>query len=291
MCDLKIDVDDFNPKMLYTFIEKFNNKSTITYHCHDFLSLIYILAGTCTYNIGGVPHKVKKGDLLVFNPHVYHGKILPLGSEIHEFQVGFENFHIKGLPPNHFLESQVSPIVNVVNYEKELLKCCSDTVLEQSKNQPAIELGLKAIGMRLLSILFNATFESSTLKEKGILNLENYDKSTIVNTVLEFINDNYMYNLSLDIISKNMYLSPVYISKIFKESTGDSPINYLIKLRLLKAKELLEKGDQSINKVSLAVGYPDVYHFSKLFKKYYGCPPSKLKKKSPANEELIALNS
>jgi AraC-like DNA-binding protein len=290
MCDLKINVDDFNPKMLYTFIEKFDTNSTVSYHCHDFLSLIYILAGTCTYNISGVPHKVKKGDLLVLNPHVYHGKVLSHDSEIREFQVGFENFHIKGLPPNHFLENHVSPIVNVVNYENELLKCCSDTVLEQGKNQPALELALKSIGMRLLSILFNATFESSTLKEKGILNLENYDKTTIVNTVLEFINDNYMYNLTLDIISQNMYLSPAYISKIFKESTGDSPINYLIKLRLSKAKKLLENGDQSIRKVSLDVGYPDVYHFSKLFKKYYGCPPSKLKHKF-VSTELIKLNS
>ncbi|MBU3191052.1 AraC family transcriptional regulator [Clostridium bowmanii] len=235
MCDLKIDVDNFNPKMLYTFVEKFNDKSNLTYHCHDFMSIIYILAGTCTYNISGVPHIVKKGDLLIFNPNVYHGKILPTDSEINEFQVGFQNFNIEGLLPNHFLES-------------------------------------------------------TTLKEKGILNLENYDKTTIVNTVLEFINDNYMYNLSLDVISKNMYLSPVYISKIFKESTGDSPINYLIKLRLSKAKSLLEIGDQAINKVCIAVGYADVYYFSKLFKKYYGCSPSKLKHSSVC-DQLIQLNS
>ena len=290
MCDFKIDVDNFNPKMLYTFIETFNNDSNVNYHCHDFLSLIYILSGTCTYNISGVPHIVKKGDLIVFNPNVYHGKILPAGSEIHEFQVGFEHFHIKGLSPNHFLEDHVSPIINVVNYENELLKFCSDVVSEQSKNQPALELALKSLGMKLFSILFNATIESSTLKEKGILNLESYDKTTIVNTVLEFINENYMYSLSLDVISQKMYLSPVYISKIFKESTGDSPINYLIKLRLSKAKELLENGDQAVNKVSIAVGYVDVYHFSKLFKKYYGCPPSKLRHKS-VSSQLVQLNS
>ena len=46
-----------------------------------------------------------------------------------------------------------------------------------------------------------------------------------------------MHNLSLDVISQNMYLSPTYISKLFKESTGNSPINYLIKLRLSKAKQ------------------------------------------------------
>lgn len=290
MCDLKIDLDDFNPKMLYTFTKKFDDKSIVTYHCHDFLSIIYILAGTCTYNISGVPHRVKKGDLLVFNPQAYHGKVLTKGSEINEFHVGFENFHIKGLRNNYFLESHISPIINVANYETELLKFCSDVLTEQSKNQPSLKLALKASGLKLFSILFNATFESSTLKEKGILNLENYDNTTIVNTVLEFINDNYMYNISLDVISRNMYLSPVYISRIFKESTGDSPINYLIKLRLAKAKQFIEKGNQSIKKVGLAVGYPDVYHFSKIFKKYYGYAPSKLKHK-PVSNQLIDLNS
>ncbi|MCB2359182.1 helix-turn-helix transcriptional regulator [Clostridium estertheticum] len=85
-----------------------------------------------------------------------------------------------------------------------------------------------------------------------------------------------------------MYLSPAYISKLFKESTGTSPINYLIKLRLSNAKHSLEIGDQSIKKIALSVGYPDMYHFSKLFKKYYGYPPSKLKRKSD-DDHLIKL--
>ncbi|MEG0387843.1 MAG: AraC family transcriptional regulator, partial [Niameybacter sp.] len=75
-------------------------------------------------------------------------------------------------------------------------------------------------------------------------------------------------------ISKNMYLSPVYISKIFKEETGTSPINYLIQIRLEKAKEILEKNDMPINLVAKSVGYEDAYYFSKLFKKYYGSAPS-----------------
>lgn len=71
-----------------------------------------------------------------------------------------------------------------------------------------------------------------------------------------------------------MYLSPVYISKLFKEETGDSPINYLIKIRLEKAKEVLEGQEPvSIRSVANQVGYEDVYHFSKLFKKYYGISP------------------
>ena len=74
-----------------------------------------------------------------------------------------------------------------------------------------------------------------------------------------------------------MYLSPFYISKIFKSETGDTPINRLIDIRLEKAKQLLEEGG-SIQEVAAEVGYEDAYHFSKLFKKHYGVSPSKVKK-------------
>ena len=74
-----------------------------------------------------------------------------------------------------------------------------------------------------------------------------------------------------------MYLSPAYISKIFKEETGESPINYLIKVRLSKAEDYLKESNFSIKEIAHAVGYEDAYHFSKLFKKYYGYPPSNIK--------------
>ena len=51
-----------------------------------------------------------------------------------------------------------------------------------------------------------------------------------------------------------MYLSPVYVSKIFKEETGESPINYLIKIRLEKARDILAKeGAGSIKSIANAV--------------------------------------
>ncbi|MFA4035001.1 helix-turn-helix transcriptional regulator [Blautia stercoris] len=54
---------------------------------------------------------------------------------------------------------------------------------------------------------------------------------------------------------------------ILKSETGDTPINYLIQLRLEKAKEILDTHpEQSIQQISASVGYDDAYHFSKLFK-------------------------
>lgn len=97
-------------------------------------------------------------------------------------------------------------------------------------------------------------------------------------SITKYLNENYTEDISLYTLSKNMYLSPVYISKIFKELMGDSPINYLIQIRLIKAKNLLEDSKLSIKTIAKMVGYNDPYYFSKLYKKYYGISPNKARK-------------
>ncbi|EUJ44094.1 AraC family transcriptional regulator [Listeria riparia FSL S10-1204] len=77
-----------------------------------------------------------------------------------------------------------------------------------------------------------------------------------------------------------MYISPTYISKVFKEETGESPINYLIKIRLSRAHDLLTSQDVTVKEAAKLVGYNDAFYFSKLFKKYYGFPPSDVLKQT-----------
>jgi transcriptional regulator, AraC family len=113
-------------------------------------------------------------------------------------------------------------------------------------------------------------------RSKDYCSFNSTEKSNIVQTIIAYMKENYAEEISLSKMSKSTYLSPVYISKIFKEETGFSPINYLINIRLEKAKEMLEKGRITIKDVAKNVGYEDAYYFSKLFKKYYGYPPSRI---------------
>ena len=108
---------------------------------------------------------------------------------------------------------------------------------------------------------------------------ESTSKKYVVDQIVNYFEDHYSEKISLDQIAEYMYLSPFYISRIFKSETGDTPIRHLINIRLEKAKELLENGfDGSIQEVAAKVGYDDVYHFSKLFKKRFGMPPSKIRR-------------
>ena len=278
MYDLGINIENFNPRIYYTLKRKFDDTHITNYHCHDFISMIYVLSGSCTYNIDDTLYHIKKGDMLVFNPGVYHGKMMNTGEEILEMHTGIGNICVEGLPKNHLINFAISPVISLPEHEQEFLRCCSDIFFEQKNNEPGCELMLKIHVMKLLVLFLKAINTPQNPGENTCVNFESIDKAAIVSTLLTFLNENYMHQISLDTISKNIYMSPAYISKVFKEEMGESPINYLIKVRLAKARELLLGERLSIKAAARMVGYDDVYHFSKLFKKYYNTPPSKIRK-------------
>ena len=143
---------------------------------------------------------------------------------------------------------------------------------ENETNQVGKYFMLKAYLIQFLLLIIRQNAEPQP-KQEGY-NFDTHYKSYVVNQIVTYLDTHYNEKISLDRIAQNMYLSPVYISKIFKEETGESPINYLIKIRLEKAKDLLSSPNpNSIKKIANDVGYEDAYHFSKLFKKYYGISP------------------
>jgi AraC-like DNA-binding protein len=274
MCDLGVNPDNFNPRVLFAVKGKYNNMNKLTFDTHDFIELKYILSGSCTYNIRNEIFHVKKGDIIVCNPGIAHIKSFNQNEELIEFNAGFNNICLKNLPKDCLIAENECPVISLTKYEQDFFKCCNELVAEQERNEPGFDLLLKSLLMKLIVIFLKETYYKENGDSEFCINFESHDKSSIVNTVISYITENYMNEISLESISRNMYLSPVYISKVFKEETGDSPINYLIKTRLSKAKEILELGGISIKTAAKTVGYHDAYHFSKLFKKHYGYPPS-----------------
>ncbi|MCX7842883.1 MAG: AraC family transcriptional regulator [Clostridia bacterium] len=274
MCDLGIKPENFNPYILYTFKERYNIKSKSDFHSHDFIELKYILSGSSSYSIEGKLYGVKKGDIIICNPGAVHKKVISEGEEFIEFNAGFTDIAIKNYPDNYLLKEGACPVISLEKYQADFMRLCSETMAEQEKREPGYDLVIKSNIMKMIVIVLKETYLREKRQAQSRISFESHEKSSIVSTVISFFNDNYMRQISLESISKNMYLSPAYISKVFKEETGDSPINYLISLRLSKAKELLKEGRTTIKEAAEAVGYIDVYHFSKLFKKHYGFPPS-----------------
>ncbi|MDG0791258.1 AraC family transcriptional regulator [Cohnella ginsengisoli] len=95
---------------------------------------------------------------------------------------------------------------------------------------------------------------------------------TIAKT-MDFIERHYREDLSLKEISTNVYLSPGYLSTIFKNETGMTIYDYITQVRMKAAGDLVLDPDVKIQDVASAVGYNNIQSFIRFFKKAYKMTP------------------
>jgi AraC family transcriptional regulator len=93
---------------------------------------------------------------------------------------------------------------------------------------------------------------------------------------VEYIQDQLHTDLTVSRIAQAVYVSPYHFTKLFKQSTGQSPHQYVVEARVRKAKELLTKGKFTISEVAYHVGFVDQSHLTRHFKRVFGLPPKRL---------------
>lgn len=113
----------------------------------------------------------------------------------------------------------------------------------------------------------------------GINKVRQINSNRQISKAIEFIHKNYMNEIDLEEVAKEVSLSPHYFSRLFKQETGENFVDYLTRYRMETAKKHLMEKNFSIKDVSYNVGYNDPNYFSKLFKKYFGVNPSEFKDK------------
>lgn len=91
----------------------------------------------------------------------------------------------------------------------------------------------------------------------------------------KFIDEHYQNeNLNLSMIAEGVYISPCYLSQVFKKVTGENVSEYLTRVRIEKAKKLLKDVSKKTYEIAYQVGFRDAHYFSSCFKKQVGISPS-----------------
>lgn len=270
--------DDLNPTFLFTW-KGVRDHAADSYHCHDHGELAFVLSGTGRYRIEDEIYLVQEGDLLILNPGVRHQALYcpELGTPATEFFVGYSDLQLQGLPANFLPVPEGEYMLHTAGeLRQRLFRIYSAMEAEKAVCRQGKYFMLKAYMIQFLLLVIREQCEPME-KPQGCA-FESVNRKYVVEQMLNYFEEHYSEKISLDQIAENMYLSPFYISKIFKSETGDTPIRHLINIRLEKARELLEGGNGgSVREIAARVGYDDAYHFSKLFKKHFGIPPSQVR--------------
>jgi two-component system response regulator YesN len=103
--------------------------------------------------------------------------------------------------------------------------------------------------------------------------------------LLDYIHDHYAEPLNLTDMAKHFHFNPSYLSSYFSAHNSEGFVDYLHKVRIEKAEELLRKGDAMISEISGMVGYSDHSYFCKVFKKSTGLSPSRYRRQFMGEEK------
>ena len=280
-CAAGFAIEDLNPTFLFTWTGTRESGKDEEYHSHDIVEMAFVMSGTGRYRADGEVFSIREGDLLIFNPGVKHQALYCPDAEVHatEFFVGFSDVQFQGIPMNTMPLPDGALLLHTTGeLRRKLYRIITLMQEEKAVYRQGRYFMMKAYLMQMILLVIREQCEPVELSKGRAF--ESASKKYVVEQIISYFEDHYSEKISLDQIAENMYLSPFYISKIFKSETGDTPIRRLIDIRLEKAMELLEDGWQgSIQEVAAKVGYDDAYHFSKLFKKRYGISPSQARKK------------
>ena len=121
--------------------------------------------------------------------------------------------------------------------------------------------------------------ESCQITDKLLFQMSISCKSANIHKALQFIDTSYKEKIDLQLVASIAGLSKFHFSRLFKELIGISYQDYVLRLRVERAKEMLKSGTYSVTEAAFSSGFLDLTHFGRSFKKIVGVTPVQFKKK------------
>lgn len=131
-----------------------------------------------------------------------------------------------------------------------------------------------------LYILKDTYLEQIQILSSLITKLHLYDPNSIIKLLCEYVIRNIEGKISLETAAEALKYSSKYLGKLFKESTGESIVDYITKIKMERAKLLVLSSKYKNYEITEILGYKNPDYFTKLFKEYHGYTPSECKKVS-----------
>ncbi|MZK52776.1 AraC family transcriptional regulator [Clostridium beijerinckii] len=243
-------------------------------HNHDFYEFYLYLSGDVTYLIEGKSYNLKSGDIVLINTRELHRAVINSMKMPYERIVLWIN--------KSFLHELSTPETDLTqcfeNVEKANVIRADFQIHQNVRAQLSKLLELenyKGLGKDLLYkayiIELIIQLNNLVLSHKSDFDID-VTKSSLIDGIVEYINNHINEELTIDELSKEFYLSKFHLSREFKKYTGTTIHRYIVQKKLIQAKELILK-NYPINSVYKQSGFGDYSNFFRAFKNEYSISP------------------
>lgn len=287
------DNDFFAPnEEIRTFFSVAHQKKNI--HSHKFWEIAYVYEGSAVIHTENETKKLNSGNFVLIKPNSSHSITISNENENKKMWMCSCLFTQK------FFNTIINSYLNIAD-----LSCY--TLYKQFNTTAPLIVKLsddnaKNIKHQLWIIAHeynHYTSASDYIIRHTLINLfvyitrmYDYENNSISNVVsksyeidelAKYIRSNFSYKLSLDFLAKHMHLSKEYLSRYFKKHMGKTISEYLLEVRIEKAKQMLQTTTYSVSDICEYCGYSSIGNFQKAFKKVTGMSPRAYRCNSPAH--------
>jgi AraC-like DNA-binding protein len=271
--DFPFMVTDMNLEPYYTMGDFF--------HYHDCFELSFAKSGSGVYEIENRKYDLYQGELMIINniePHRMYVGEEGLNQIVIVFNPSLIWSGSKNLLDYDYIKTFVDRQEGFCNkisrgtpYFDEINKLVFEIEEEYEELQPGWQLMIKAKLLSLLTLLYRHFKSDLTTnqKRKGLLRLQ---------PVLQKIEQNLLSPLTANEMAQILHVTPQHFCVVFKETTGQTFVEYIVSKRIDLVKQMLIDTDKGITQVAYDCGFKNLSYFNKAFYKKVGSTPSAYKK-------------
>jgi AraC-like DNA-binding protein/mannose-6-phosphate isomerase-like protein (cupin superfamily) len=248
-------------------------------HSHDFCELVIVTRGRAFHSLENTEFPVTAGDVFLLQGHqshyFYDRENLDLINIMYDpAKIGLPENELRRMPGycamfmlepayrrQHRFASRLHlkrvPLAHVELLAEEMER-------ESAKAEPGYEVALRAKLQELMVYLSRAYTSTDTTEAHALLR---------VGHVIGALENDFSKDWKLDELLKIAHMSRSNLMRVFRKATGQTPIEYLVRLRIQRAMAMLRNTDLNITEIALEVGFNDRNYFTRQFRRVVGLPP------------------
>lgn len=243
-------------------IFRFSSSYRFEKHNHREIEIVYIKSGHCMMGVSEKFVPLQEGDCIVLYPGVPHWFFVDRKESCKIAQLEF-CVSVPKIVEEEFSIFQFRQFHKFSNCEliRELIEAISRHYRSTRKNP---------YGVLQMKLLYLQLFIELSLKVEE--NKRAVKHSKIID-IINYINENYAYDIQVEELAGQFGISSRYIRKCFQKETGISCSQYLISVRIEKAKEMLWQSSKTVTEIATLTGFNSSQYFARVFQQYVGQTP------------------
>ncbi len=243
-------------------------------HYHDSYEIYLQMAGERYVFLDNICHILKQGDIAVFKPFdLHYAKSFDV-EHYERYVINCRPEELSVLLPENEIKSiseMDSCILHPSDEEYDLLLNCFRTADAFYKMHTPMRAKLvQASVFQILSVVSRLVNDANKVNAEGM--------PPVIASILEYINANYNEHITLDMLSKRVYMSKQHICRLFHASTGATFLEYLQNVRLTKVHRMLYETDMPLHEIAERTGFSSTAAMTRTFKSIYNISPRDFRK-------------